>query len=609
MPTRLTLRVPAGLVRAPDAALAASAVPLRPRARHVPLLALILVAIGFLGLGAAEAWSDAPTFDEPVYVSAGLAGILHHDVTLNAEHPPLPKALAALPVLLTHPVIPPNGHWSGNDEQAYAARFTGAQLAAGDLRTVTFASRLVPLAETAAVAFVLYALAVELLRRTAGPTLRARAGLLAGTLWLASPFVLGIGHLDGVDVPFALATTLSCWALVRWLRRRTLRALGWLGLAFAAVAGSQISGLLVVACGLAVVLAAQWRPPDRVQRPVPDRARQPTLRRAGARLFRAVGYTALPAVIGLAGLWLGYLVLDPAVIGHPAHVLPGPYLDGLHFLSSQDTKGTAGFLAGAAYQGGRWWFWPVSLVIKWPAASLLLLAAGLVACCWLPRATRRAAVWAVGLPAAVLTGFYLLSPRDVGLRYLLPALALTAGLAGALVPLAARGGPAARRSVLAGTAVLATLAAAATVVSFPQSLSWTTWPFRPAYAAATDSDVDWGQGLYALSAWSATHHPYVLYFGPRGVGPAAIPGSRALPGDPAHVTGWVAVSVTALNSSNRAELGWLRFWCPVRVLDGSILVYRFRTAPRLPAGSAPSASPPVCSGTWSAVPEESSPDR
>ena len=60
---------------------------------------LALLAAGFLALGVAEARADAPTFDEPVYVSAGLAALLHHDVTLNDEHPPLPKVLAVLPVL------------------------------------------------------------------------------------------------------------------------------------------------------------------------------------------------------------------------------------------------------------------------------------------------------------------------------------------------------------------------------------------------------------------------------------------------------------------------------------------------------------------------------
>src|ERR1700760_5022945 len=87
--------------------------------RFVPLLTLVLLAVGFLALGAAEAWSDGPTFDEPVYVAAGLAGILHHDVTLNEEHPPLLKAAAAPPVLLTRPAIPRDGTWSGNDEQVY----------------------------------------------------------------------------------------------------------------------------------------------------------------------------------------------------------------------------------------------------------------------------------------------------------------------------------------------------------------------------------------------------------------------------------------------------------------------------------------------------------
>ncbi len=557
--------------------------------RRLPLLILMVLAAGFLALGLAEARSDSPTFDEPVYVSAGLAAILHQDVTYNDEHPPLPKVLAALPVLLVHPVVPPNGRWAGNDEHAYAASFIDAQLAAGKVRSVTFTARLVPLAETVGVAFVLFALAVELF----GPELGALAGLLAGALWLASPFVLGIGHLDGVDIPFTLATVLSSWALVRWLRRRTVRALVWLGLACAAVVGSQISGLLVVALGLAVVLVADGR------------ARWPA--EGGSGLARALGHAVLTGLICAAGLWLSYLVVDPGVIGHAKLGLPYPFLDGASYLRTQDTLGAAGYVAGVAYQGGRWWFWPVSLVIKWPLASLLLLVVGLAACCWLPRPARRPAVWAVALPATALAAFDLVMPRDVGLRYLLPTLALAAVLAGALVPVGRRWArerpdawPHAWPVGRAAIVVLVALAAAATVTSFPQSLSWTTLPFRPGYTAVTDSNIDWGQGLYTLSAWSRTHYPYVLYFGPRGVGTAAIPGARSLPADPAeHVTGWVAVSVTAVNSSNRAQLFWLRPWCPVRVLDGSILIYRFRESPGLPAAVVPSSVPRVCPGAWS----------
>ena len=540
---------------------------------RLPLLSLVLLTIGFLGLGLAEAWSDSPTRDEPVYVAAGLVGVLHHDVTFNDEHPPLPKVLAVLPVLLTHPVIPPTGRWSGYNEQSFDARFIAAQLPAGTLRRVTFASRLVPLAESIGVAFVLFALGSEL----CGPA----AGAFAGALWLASPFVLGIGHLDGVDIPFTLATTLSAWALVRWLRLRRTRGLVWVGLALAAVAGSQISGLLIVASSLAVIVGFQWR--------------------SGIR--RALASAGLAGLVALVGLWASYVVLAPSVLWQSPSVLPRPYLDGAAYLASQDTVGAAGYVAGIAYTGGRWWFWPVSLVIKWPAVSLLLLVAGVIACGRLPRGVRGRLAGGVALPAVLLTVFTLMMPRDFGLRYLLPVIALWAAMAGALLPAITAFRPRPRYLARAAVAGLLALAILATAWSFPRSLAWTTRPFRPAYTAVTDSNVDWGQGLYALSAWSARHHPLIMYFGPDGITTAAIPGARSWPATaPAGISGWVAVSVTALNSHSRSSLAWLRRWCPVGVLDDSILLYHFRRPPP-PASpqAAPAQPPPQCPGTWSSV--------
>jgi hypothetical protein len=541
----------------------------------VPLAVLVIGAAGFLALGLAEAWSDAPTFDEPVYIASGLAAVLHHDLTLNEEHPPVPKVLAALPVLLAHPVIPGNGRWAGNDERSYSARFISAQLSAGILRRVVFTARLVPLAETVGVAFAVFALGSELL----GPA----AGAFGGLLWLASPLVLGIGHLDGTDVPFALATVMASWALARWLRLRSRRALVWLGLALALVALSDISGLLVVAAALAVVAVVTFR--------------EAASLRSGVR--EALAGTALAGLVALVAVWIPYAVLDPAVLGHPG-LLPSPYLGGIGYLRAADTP-TPGYLAGVSYTGGRWWFWPLSLVIKLPAAALLLFVAGAVA--WLPAdpAARRRALLAVGLPAVLLTGFFVTMPRDIGVRYLLPVLALWAAAAGALVPLAAAAArPAVRRVAIAGTCGLLAAAAVTTAASFPGSLSWTAPPFRPGYAVATDSNVDWGQGLYALRAWAAGRRPWVSYFGPRGLAPDPVPGGRPLLGTPpGRVSGWVAVSATALTSADRSQLAWLRGYCPVRVLDGSVLIYRFRRPP-VPAPAA-GRPPAPCRGQWSQV--------
>ena len=83
--------------------------PPRTWVNRLPLVMLAVMAAGFLALGVAEARVDAPTFDERVYVSAGLAAVLHHDVALNDEHPPLPKVLAVLPAPLAHPAVPADG--------------------------------------------------------------------------------------------------------------------------------------------------------------------------------------------------------------------------------------------------------------------------------------------------------------------------------------------------------------------------------------------------------------------------------------------------------------------------------------------------------------------
>ena len=540
-------------------------------------LALAVLALGaacFLALGVGEAWSDAPTFDEPVYVAAGLAAVLHHDLTLNSEHPPVPKVLAVLPVLLVHPVVPGNGHWSGNDEHSYSARFIEAQRSAGTMRRVMFAARLVPLAETAGVAFAVFALGLELLGSAA-------AGAFGGLLWLSSPLVLGIGHLDGTDVPFALATVLASWALARWLRLRSRRALGWLGLSLAGAALSEMTGLLVVAAGLAVVaMATLW-----------EHAAWRWRIRAALTRIGTLG------LIVLATVWILYAALDPAVLGHPG-LLPAPYLAGITYLRVTDTVPAAGYLVGVSYVGGQWWFWPLSLVIKLPAAALILLVAGVAGALALPRDARRRAAAVVGLPALLLTGFTLTMPKDVGVRYLLPVIALWAAAAGALVPAATALRPAARRALLAAACALLAVAAVTTATSFPDSLSWTAPGFRPGYANATDSNIDWGQGLYALSSWARGRRVWVAYFGPRGLTPDPIPGSQSLLGAPAsRVSGWVAVSTTALNSSNETQLEWLRGYCPVRVLAGSILIYRFRKPPApAPTTGRP---PPPCRGGWS----------
>jgi hypothetical protein len=181
------------------------------------------------------------------------------------------------------------------------------------------------------------------------------------------------------------------------------------------------------------------------------------------------------------------------------------------------------------------------------------------------------------------------SSRDLGVRYLLPTFALWCVGASAVVLVPARFGA---RAVGAVAAVAAAVMLAS---SLPHSLAYTSPPFTPAYRVVTDSNVDWGQDLALLQAWAVGRRPYVDWFGPRGTSWADVPGARdLLAADPTTITGWVAVSATNLTSNHAGALAWLRAYCPVDDLGGSVLVYRFDTPPVV--GPGPTAPAPPCSG-------------
>jgi 4-amino-4-deoxy-L-arabinose transferase-like glycosyltransferase len=541
-----------------------------PAARQLGLALVVLTIIAFLILGGFEAWRDSATFDEPVYVSSGVAALLHHDLADNAEHPPLFKVLAALPVLAVGPVVPADGHWNVNNERTYSARFVEAQMRAGTMHRVTFAARLVPLLECALLAFALYGLAALLFGLW--------PGVVAALLWLLNPLVLGLGHLDGVDLPFALTTVLVSWSLVRWLRRRAGRSLVWLGAACGVAVSAQTTGILVGAVAVGVVVAA--------------------LVRSGQRGWHLWRQPLVVALMAWVLVWAVYIALQPSIVLHSWVILPQPYVEGLKFLATNDTGSSPGFLLGVSFTGASLWFWPATLLVKLSTPVLVLLLAGplvllaLIRSGRVSRSTGRQTLVAVVLPAVVLFVFELPNPRTLGVRYLLPSIALWIVAASPIALVVTR-----RLAAMAVGVVLA-VAAAVTVYTFPNSIAYTAAPFRPGYRVATDSNVDWGQNFSLLTTWSRGRHPYLAYFGPRGVTGADVAGSRTLVGvAPGRVLGWVAASASDLTSTDRVSLSWLRAYCPVGTLGGSILLYHFTVAPT--AGAGPSAPAPLCAGAVS----------
>lgn len=551
--------------------------------RKSAMLAMAALTALFSVLAVREASNDSPTFDEPVNIAAGVTYLTRHDLRLNIEHPPLAKALEAIPVLLVHPRIPQGASWDTAPRSDFALDFY--QQNASQMHRITVLSRLVSIVMAGAIAWVLYAIGARVATR--------RAGVIAGGLWLTTPLVLGHGHLAGLDIPLTLAVVGGALLVLRYTEGPTLLRAAAVGAAGGAALLIRTTGLVVIpAFAIAVFFASGWRPSR-----------------------RSVGHAFLTLVVAWAVLWVGYRGISPspsaqvraqydnfrhcaadcpretiadrtlAILPVPIELRAGTRKQGILSTVQHD-----GFMLGRHVLGTVWWFWPAGLLLKLSIPSLIAFIAGPVG--WLldPR-RRRALALALGLPAVVLSAATVLQAAPVGVRYLLPVIALALP-GGAMVVdrvLSVRW-----RWPLVLLAVLALAQAASLVDASNHSLAWTTWPFQPGYRFVADSNLDWAQDLDGLRSFARDHDPWMAFDSPLILQQPVDHAKSLRDADPTTIDGWIAVGASTLTVYSRDQLSWLRGYCPVGNIGGTILLYRLEHPPDVRPGPAQPVAP--CAG-------------
>jgi hypothetical protein len=541
-----------------------------PGARPSGTLTALLVVL-LLGLHYAAAVDslrrENPTVDEVLHLPAGISYWQKRTFRLYPHNPPLPKLVAALPVVLAGPEtlgLYEQPSWTTDPPDKTNFGHTFAFLNAGRYFELFDLARMVmPLFSVVGGLFV-FAWSGRLYGRA--------GGLLSLALWCICPNVLAHARLVTGDVAGASMAVGATFLFWRYLRRPT-----W---SRAALAGVML-GLAELTKFSLLLLYAYW--------PLLWLARS-LIERDFAGLPRRLGRDALHA---LAIVAISVLVIDIGYgferVGRPldsfefasrsltrpltkaeaakprprsrnrlfemawqhrvnrfrgtwlgAVPVPLPY----YFLQGFDEQrietegipaiwenpnappdevlGYPVYLDGELRQTGWWYYYLACLAYKVPEGTWLAVLASMGA---LAMARRDRAGWfdefaVLAFPATVLVAMTAFTDINLGVRYILPVFPFVFVATGKLVPWVAS---LAGRGRVAGLVALGTalgLTAAQTALIHPHYLASFNWvsggPGRGS-RHLIDSNLDWGQDLVGLRRWLDANRPGcrvgLAYFG------------------------------------------------------------------------------------------------
>ena len=358
-----------------------------PPARRFAVPALLAGGIlVYASLAVSSMRTTSAVYDETAHLPAGYSYLTLRDFRMNAEHPPLVKELAALPLLFMDVRMrTATPAWTLGQEWEFGHRFL-YQWNDGD--RLLFWGRLPVVALGCALGLAVFLWT----RRHFG----LRAGTIAFVLCLLSPDVLAHGQIVTTDLAVALFLFLSVIAFHAVTQRVTATGVLLAGLASGAALASKFSALVLVPIlgALAVVVAVSSRPLTLAHfraAPRPAVGTGPRLAVLALVLF-AIGAIALTFV------WATYafhprLANDPEAAANvswsrlerpgaasavlrgvrAAGLLPDAYVYGLATVL-HDTEGRPAFLFGRISEKGFWYYFPATFLLKTPVALLALLA-------------------------------------------------------------------------------------------------------------------------------------------------------------------------------------------------------------------------------------------
>ena len=534
------------------------------------LMALFSVAIATaLIVGTYSVFSQ--TFDESAHLACGMEWLDRGTYTLEALHPPLARvAVAILPYL--------DGARSAGSSNLWAEGNAILERNGQYWKTLT-------LARLGILPFFWLAcwLVWRFMARAFGPWHAA----LALVFVAFCPVVLGHSAVAATDAPLMAMFLASLLALQALLEDAKWRGALLAGFVIALASLTKFTQLPFFACSGGILVVYYW---------------------AKKRRFPVAWKPLLVAAAAFAvTIWAGYRFSHGPIV-KPDRLLPTmregfaklpsrekeiflfPYTPADEFffgLKSARHEGAAGrpdsYLLGQVYDGGRWYFFPIAILVKTPIPLLLLSLGGIA---WLlfrrsVRWDRRCVFLVAGMAGPLLVG--MAGQMNIGLRHVLPIYPFLAMLAALAAVQLWELRTTRWRAFAARVAVVLLLAwnVADCLRAAPDFLAYFNEPAAP-YASSilVESDLDWGQDLQRLSTTLNELHVqsvWISYFGSADLQKRLAQVSYGLKGS-YRPAGWVAISEAVLRKYPQ-DFGWLMKY-PYQQVGSSIRLYHFANAPK-----------------------------
>jgi 4-amino-4-deoxy-L-arabinose transferase-like glycosyltransferase len=505
----------------------------------------MLLAV-FAVLALASAAGDSVTSDEVAHLPAGYTYVQTGDFRLNPQHPPLIKALAALPLLFLQLArVDDVQGWAEGKDRIFGANFLVNNYE--PLDRILFAGRLPMIALGVFLGAVLFRWARELWG--------LRAALVTLFLYSLSPNVLAHARLVNTDAGIATFTVCSLYALWKFVAGGRREHAALCGLALGCALLAKYSGLLTVALVFALLAVS-------------------------SRFGRS------PREVVRGGLWIAAVAAVVVSVGFGFPNGLANFYRGFQEISRDFDMNKAAFLWGQ-HAGGFWYYYLLAQLWKTPLPTLLLFTAALLTLDVRGERSRRDWLFVLTPIVAFHAAGTVFRP-NIGLRHVLPVfpfLFLAAGWAGGE---ALASGRRYRWAFVALAAwyVLGTLRVHPHFLSYFNELAG-----GPAGGVRylSDSNLEWGQDVARLRA-AIERQPgtraRVAVFAPLALE------AQGVIAEPIKLRDlvWPREGVTYFVGTNHLVQGayannpalrfeWLDRYRPVESIGWSIYVYRFSTDP------------------------------